>query len=100
MHAPPSTHKYAALPLPHAALPPPLAPQAFPKEGEHRSSWGAAGWGVRSTVGVHAGQAVLELCGCWLSDEQLARVEDRKYVLGFDEKTTQARGAWAAPRGA
>ena len=68
--------------------------QAFPKEGEHRGSWGAAGWGVRSTVGVNAGQAVLELCGCWLSDEQLSNTAERSYVIGFDEKTTQAPRVW------
>jgi hypothetical protein len=70
--------------------------QAFPKEGEHRGSWGAAGWGVRSTVGVNAGQAVVELCGCWLSDEQLSNTADRSYVIGFDEKTTQALACAAA----
>jgi len=55
--------------------------QAFPKGGEHRGGWGVPGWGVRSTVAVNAGQAVLELCGCWLSDEQLSNTADRSWVI-------------------
>ena len=42
---------------------------------------------------LEARQVVMELCGCWLSDEQYAATDDRSFVLGFDEKTTQASGA-------
>ena len=64
--------------LPYTAL------QAFPA-GLDR------GWGLRSVQPVARGQIVGEMVGRLLSEEELTLLEDRRYVMSFDDDTLELK---------
>ena len=65
--------------------------EAFDTGSEER------GWGVRSASRIPQGSIVVEVVGHCLSAEQIENVDDLEYVVGFDDRTMEAKARLGDP---
>ena len=61
------------------------------------SDWGEAGWGVRCLGSIEKGDAIMEICGEYVTDEQYLKLKDRRLVVGFDERARRVKLAAGDP---
>ena len=88
--------------VPHATLSPieygprDELPAAFPRVPYAKleafdTGSGERGWGVRCTSRIAQGSVVVEVIGRCLSSADIDSVDDLEYVVGFDDRTMEAK---------